>query len=548
MHRRTSLAAVLLASLLACSSGGDEPASPAVASFTEPDPQAEASRLLSGPDWYRHAVFYEVYVRSFQDSDGDGIGDFKGLTSRLDYLKGLGVDALWLMPIMPTPFKDSGYDVADYQGINPEYGTMADFEAFLAEARKRQIRVVIDLVLNHTSDQHAWFQESRASKDNPKADWYVWSDTPDRPDIPCGTQQPTFGSSAWQLDPARNQYFFHRFYPEQPDLNYRNPAVVEATLDAARFWLDKGVDGFRCDVIALLYESEKGCDLIDETRDYIRKLRALVDGYPGRVLVAESTDFADASAYFGAGSDMFHMAFNFAYGYFWQIPFGSGDAAPIYESFSRVLANYPPGSQDALVIGSHDVSRAFASAQKKPWRARRAAEIQLLMRGTPFIYYGEELGLIPTNQTKVDLRDAARAPMPWSKGPGQGFTTGSPWLAFGPEADASSVEAQQSDPASQLSFYKGLLALRRGREVWGTGAARLLKTDNKHVFAFARESKDHAFLVAVNLTEDPQQAVVAGEALPSAGKLAWGDGAVAAEAGGARISLPAEGSVVWRVR
>jgi glycosidase len=230
-----------------------------------PAPPAD---LLSGPDWYRHAVFYELSVRSFQDSDGDGIGDFPGLTSRLGYLKELGVGAVWLMPMMPTPFKDSGYDVADYLAVDPDYGTLEEFDTFLAAAHALGIRVFIDLVLNHTSDQHAWFQESRSSRTNPKADWYIWSDTPSSPDFDCGIFAGFFGDSAWQYDADRGQYYFHRFYPSQPDLNFRNPEVVEATLGVARFWLERGVDGFRCDVIGLLYESHDGCAGLPETHVY----------------------------------------------------------------------------------------------------------------------------------------------------------------------------------------------------------------------------------------------------------------------------------------
>ncbi len=547
MPRRPVLSSILAALTLALAScSGEDPPPPSAPPAV--DREAEARRLLSGPDWYRHAVFYELYVRSFQDSDGDGIGDFRGATSRLDYLKSLGVDALWLMPIMPTPFKDSGYDIADYRGINPDYGTLADFDEFLAEARKRGIRVVIDLVLNHTSDQHAWFQESRSSKDNPKADWYVWSDAPDPPDNPCGLQQPIFGTTPWAFDATRNQYYFHRFYAEQPDLNYRNPEVVKATLDVARFWLDRGVDGFRCDVIALLHESKDGCDLLPETKDYIRDLRKIVDGYPGAVLVAESTDFDDASAYFGNGSDMFHMAFNFAYGYLWGFDFTGGKSKRLYEVFTKVLANYPPGSQDALVIGSHDVVRSSTAVKKYPWSTRRAAEIQMFLRGTPFVYYGEELGLLPGQATVVDLRDAARTPMPWETGPGQGFTTGSPWIPFGPDADRLSVASQQADPSSTLAFYRGMLALRRGHAVWGTGALKLLPLDNERVFAFARENDEEAYLVAINLTDEPQLATTSAASLPSPGVRVWGTGQAQAQGQGVSFDLPGEGSVVWKVR
>jgi glycosidase len=255
------LAVVLCALALARCAPSASPPGPV---YPEKDRAAEAARLLAGPEWYRQAVFYEVYVRSFQDSDGDGSGDLPGLVSRLDDLRALGVDALWLMPIMPSPFADSGYDVSDYQGIDPDYGTMADFDALLSAAHARGMRVLVDLVVNHTSVAHPWFQESRQSRTNARADWYVWSDTPGRPDVPCGPM-PTFGTSAWTLDPVRGQYYFHRFYPAQPDLDYWNPDVVAATLDVARFWLDRGVDGFRCDAIGLLYESAAGCDMLPET-------------------------------------------------------------------------------------------------------------------------------------------------------------------------------------------------------------------------------------------------------------------------------------------
>jgi glycosidase len=452
------------------------------------------------------------------------------------------------MPIMPTPFKDSGYDVADYVAINPDHGTMADFENFLAEAKKRNIRVIIDLVLNHTSDQHPWFQESRSSKDNPRADWYVWSDTPAPPDNPCTLQQPIFGTSPWELDKTRNQYYFHRFYAEQPDLNYRNPEVVKATLDVARFWLDKGVDGFRCDVVALLHESASGCNMLPETKDYIRQLRKVVDGYPGAVLVAESTNFEDASAYFGEGSDMFHMAFNFAFGYFWGTDFGVGRSRRVYEVFDTVQKNYPAGAQDALVIGSHDVVRASSAAAKYPWSARRAAEIQLLMRGTPFLYYGEELGLLPGQQTLVDLRDRSRTPMPWEPGPGHGFTTGTPWLSFGQDSEALNVQSQLQDPSSTYSFYRGLLSLRRGRSLWGTGDLRLLPSDNEGIFAFARENSEEGYLVAINFSEDPQSALASGASLPSPGARVWGDGQARAEGAAVRFELPGAASVVWKFK
>lgn len=537
---------VLLALATSCKSESTD--APAV-TYPDKDRAAEASRLLTGSDWYRHAIFYEVNVRSFQDSNGDGIGDLKGLTSRLDDLKALGVDALWLMPIMPTPFVDSGYDIADYQGINPDYGTLADFDALLAAAHARGIRVMIDLVLNHTSDQHAWFKESRASKTNPKADWYVWSDTKGRADIGCGTANDTFGKDAWEFVPERNQYYFHRFYAGQPDLNYRNPEVVQATLDVAKFWLERGVDGFRCDVIALLVESATACDFIPETQEYIRKLRALLDGYKDRAMVAESTNYSGSSDYYGNGKDMFHMAFNFAYGYVWSLPFSGQSAANVARPFEASATKNPAGAQDALVIGSHDVSRAWVAARGIESRWQRAAFVQMTMPGTPFVYYGEELALRPGEQKIVDGRDSARTPMLWSKGPGYGFTTGKPWIAFGADADLTNLEVEKADPKSTYAFYKKLLSVRRGREAFGTGALKILAGDDPTVLVYSRTSTDETYVIAMAMDEeDAHTTTVAGANLPGDAQLMFGEGSLARDGAAARITIPAAGMAIFRVR
>lgn len=539
----------LLLTLAVAGCGDDAPSEEKI-SFPEKDWDSEATALLDSPDWYRHAVFYEIYVRSFQDSDGDGIGDLPGLVSRLDYLKELGVDAIWLMPIMPTPFKDSGYDVSDYRDVNPDYGTLADFDALLAAAHERKMRVIMDLVLNHTSDQHQWFTESRSNKTNPKADWYVWSDTPSDPDIGCGTATPAFGDSAWKLDAARGQYYYHRFYPEQPDLNYRSPAVVAETLDVARFWLERGIDGFRCDVIGLLYETATECDLVPETKDYIRSLRKLVDEYPGRVMVAEPSNLTDTTGYVGNGSDMFHMAFHFGYGYFWGFPFGAKNAAPIVETFQQSLAELPPGAQDALVIGSHDVPRAFSTAQGDDTRHQRAALIQLAAKGTPFVYYGEELALRPGTEKVVDMRDAARTPMLWDATAGHGFTTGTPWIAFGKDADAFNLAAETEDPHSMLAFYRELLELRRGRAVWGIGEMKVLETGTSSVFALLREDDFMAYVAAVNMSDEAVSADLALQpATPTKGAArVLGSGKLALDGDTAHVQLPEKSWAIFRVR
>jgi alpha-glucosidase len=551
LHLRDLRGAVVVVAAAAvavsCSSSASAPA-PKVRPPTRPtaEQQANADRLLTGPDWYRHAVFYEAFVRSFADASGDGIGDFDGLRGKLDYLKELGVDALWLMPIMPTPFKDSGYDISDYRATNPDYGTMQSFEALLAAAHAKKMRVFIDLVLNHTSDKHAWFQESRASRTNPKADWYLWSDTPSRADIGCGTNGDQFGTSAWTLDPARGQYYFHRFYPEQPDLNYRNPEVVKETLDVARFWLDKGVDGFRCDVISLLVETAASCAMTAETVAYIKELRKVLDAYPDRAMISEPTNLQDSTAYFGSGRDMFHMSFNFGFGYFWALAF-TGQSRKIPLDAFTTASRYPAGAQDATVIGSHDVQRAWSTAGGEAWRYRRAAEVQMTMRGTPFVYYGEEVGLRPGTQIVVDRRDSARTPMTWTRAPGHGFTSGKPWIAFGEAPAETSVEAEDADPDSMLAFYRALLAFRRGHAVWGTGTLKILDLGNERILGYLREAPDEAYAVVVNFSEEDQEGASAD--LPAAGALAWGEGTLGAGAGGGgRVKVFARGSAIFKLR
>jgi glycosidase len=535
----------LAAALAVAASCSGTPAPPTTPT---PEQQATADQLLTGPDWYRHAVFYEVYVRSFEDSNGDGIGDLAGLTSKLDYLKGLGVDAIWLMPIMPTAFKDSGYDISDYRNINPDYGDLAAFDALLAAAHQRKMRVLLDLVLNHTSDQHAWFQDSRSSKTSAHADWYVWSDTPSSPDIGCGTYSPTFGDSAWTFEPARNQYYFHRFYPQQPDLNYRNPAVVAETLDTAKFWLTRGVDGFRCDVIGLLFESATGCNMIPETVDYIKQLRAVVDQFPDRVMVAETDIGLGATPYFGSGTDMFHMAFNFSYGYFWSLAFLGQNSQIPFNALNNVVTTYPPGAQDASLIGSHDVARAWTHAQQLAWRQRRAVEISMFTKATPFVYYGDELGLHDGTTFVVDSRDSARTPMPWVPAGGHDFSTGTPWIPFSDSADQTNVQTEDADPSSMLTFYRQLLTFRRGHAVWGTGDMLMIPLDNPALLAFVRRNADEAYLVVESLSEDPQDATgQAGAALPAVGPVAWGDGQASIDGTTVHVHLPGEGSAVFRL-
>lgn len=550
--------AVTLSLALAVACGGPEGETPQAPAPRPPAPTrpaptqlAAAEALLTGPDWYRHAVFYEVNVRSFQDSNGDGIGDLAGLVSRLDYLKELGVDAVWLMPIFPTAFKDSGYDIADYRSIDPVYGDLAAFDRLVSEAHTRKMRVFVDLVLNHTSDKHAWFQESRANKTNPKADWFLWSDTPGRADLgTCGPDNPRFGTG-WSKDETRGQYFFHRFYAEQPDLNYRNPEVVKETLEIAKFWLDRGTDGFRCDVIGKLFESPAGCDMLPETIAYIQQLRTVLDtagqGGSGRAMVGEPSELNDSTKYYGNGSDMFHMTFDFGFGYFWSLAFGARDKK-IVDDAIKTSMGYPSGAQPAQVIGSHDVPRAWQYTANEPWRHRNAALLEMTLRGTPFVYYGEEVGMRPGTQFVVDDRDASRTPMTWSAtAPQHGFSTGTPWIAFGDAAAETSVDVEDADPASTLTYYRQLLAFRRGHAVWGAGKGRLVTLDSGAIVSFVREDATERYLVAVNLTDEDQEGV-ASDALQGVGRLAFGDGKLEVAGGMVRVKIQARSGAVFEIQ
>lgn len=545
----------LVGSALVVAACSSEPSSSNPAPAPEPptEPTAaqneRAATLLEGPEWYRHAVFYEIYLRSFQDSNGDGIGDLPGLVSRLDDLKGFGVDAIWLMPIFASPFKDSGYDVSDYDAIAPEYGTKEDLAKLFEEAHKRKMRVFLDLVFNHTSSEHAWFRASRSSKTDPKASYYVWSDTPSSPDNACGPFNSTFGTVPWTLDPQRNQYYFHRFYPGQPDLNFENPEVVAETLGVARRWLELGADGFRCDVIGLLFETNvpKDCGALQpKTAEYVKKLRAEVDKFPNRAMVAESVLFDSPKAYFGNGKDAFQMAFLFDYGYLWPIAFQSESRDQIDKAF-RAADTFPEGAQSALVIGSHDVGRAYAVAQGKEWRHRRAAEIQMFARGTPYIYYGEELGMRPGTAKVVDARDAARTPYPWTRAEGHGFSSATPWLPFGASAADTSLEAEKDDPSSMHTHYRRMLALRRGRPVFATGKMTLVDVGNPSVFAFVRADAEEAYLVVENMTES-EQTVVADGIEGTLVERVLGDGKGTRDGQKLTIDLPATGSFVAKIR
>jgi alpha-glucosidase len=500
--------------------------------------------------WWQEGVVYQVYPRSFQDSDGDGVGDLRGITRRLDYLEWLGVDAIWISPFFPSPMRDFGYDVSDFTGVDPMFGTMADFERLAREAHARGIRVILDFVGNHTSDRHPWFAASRASRTNPKRDWYVWRD-PAPNGGPPNNWLSIFGGSAWTLDPVTGQYYYHQFLREQPDLNWRNPAVQQAMFDAMRFWLDRGADGFRLDAIPHLVEDSLFRDnppnpgyrpdagdaarqlwvyTFDrpETREVLCQMRRVVDEYAARdgrarVLIGETGMPPERlMAYYGSNGCGAQLPSNFG---LQGAPWNADTLYSRISAYTRALAEGAPpaGRWPNWVLGNHDNHRL--ATRLGPEAARAAAVLLLTLRGTPTIYYGDELGMhdvpIPANQVQDPAeknqpglglgRDPERTPMQWEAAPGAGFTTGRPWLPIAADAGQVNVVAARADSASVLTLYHRLLLLRRAGPALTRGTFRLLPRQGD-VLAYVRETptgrSEHGadggrFFVAVNLSAAP---------------------------------------------
>jgi len=424
---------------------------------------------------------YQVYPRSFADANGDGIGDLPGLTARLDHLAWLGVDAVWLSPIFRSPMRDYGYDVADYCDVDPLFGSLEDADRLIAEAHARGLRVLLDYVPSHSSSDHPWFLDARSSRDAAHRDWYVWRD-PLPGGGPPNDMRSQFGGPAWTLDPATGQYWYHSFLPEQPELDWRNPRVREAMLDALRFWFQRGIDGVRIDVLWMLAKDEwpwrdapvglgpgsSGRDAREALEHgdgpgmeaHLRELRDVADEFEGRVLIGEVyLEPERLVRYYGEAGRGAHLPFNF--GLVW-LPW---EPAAVRQAIARYEAALPPGAWPNWVLGNHDQSRVATRVGEG--QARIAAMLLLTLRGTPTLYYGDELGL-PDNEVPpervldVDGRDPERAPMPWSRDePYAGFSTAEPWLPMHPDAAARSVEAQRADHASMLSLHRRLLAVRR---------------------------------------------------------------------------------------
>ena len=447
------------------------------------------------PDWSSEVVFMEVFVRSYQDSDGDGIGDLTGLTERLPYLADLGIGGLWLMPIFPTAFTDSGYDVADYTAIHPEYGTLADFDAFLARAHELGIRVLLDGVFNHTSHRHAWFVESRSSRESEKRDWYIWADEPlhDCPNR-INASDPT-----WTWDEATKQYYFHFFRPSQPDLNLANPDVREAIKDVLRFWLDRGVDGFRLDVPTYYFEDEGTCEHHPETHALLKGLRSVLDGYPNRTMIGEtSARPLEVIGYFGDDVDELPMILDFYSIITITAAAVLGTPLPVDAWLGLMHDRFPEGGQAGIFTQNHDFIRVDTLLLHDPAKQKLVAAALLTLPGTPFLYYGQEIGMASGLEQVIDYRDASRTPMQWDASRNAGFTTGAPWIAMAPGHRRISVASQETEPDSLLSHYRRMIALRNNLPSLRTGTFRRARQDAPSVFAYFRGDGEDAVLVALN--------------------------------------------------
>jgi alpha-glucosidase len=485
--------------------------------------------------WWNTAVCYEIYIRSFQDSNGDGVGDLNGITTRLDYLASLGIDAIWVTPFYPSPQVDFGYDVADHEAVDPLFGTLDDFDRLVAAAHRRGLRVIIDIVLNHTSDQHRLFAASRAGRDSEYRDWYIWRDGR-AAGAPPNNWESAFGGPAWTYDESTGQWYYHCFYPEQPDLNWRNPAVEKRLLATLGFWLDRGVDGFRLDAINTLFEDPALRDNpqlpeprltltgivtqrstytrgLPEVHDVLRRLRRFVDRRrPGTLLISEAyvDTVAEMVAFYG-DDDEVHLPFNFFLAQVAGLD-ARGFTRAVEEVEQACRARWP-----SVVLSNHDVDRAcdrYAGDADADDVAKVLAALLLTLRGTPFLYYGEEIAMRthpPENLGEVrdpvgrrlwpryKGRDGVRRPMQWNSSAQAGFTDGVPWLALAPDAARRNVEQQDAAPDSVLRFYRTLLQLRRDTTALREGIYRPLATP-PDVFAYERTAGRDRVLVVLNMS------------------------------------------------
>ena len=508
--------------------------------------------MTNDPLWYKNAIFYEVHIRSFADSNGDGKGDLPGIITKLDYLKDLGVDCIWLLPMFPSPLNDDGYDIADYDNIHPDYGTVEDFKQLVGEAHARGMRVIADLVLNHTSDQHPWFIESRKSKDNPYRDYYVWSDTDqkytDTRIIFLDTEP-----SNWTLDETTGEYYWHRFYASQPDLNYDNPIVADKMIDILRYWMDMGIDGFRADAVPYLFEREgTNCENLPETHDYLKRVRAVLDAeYPEAILLGEANQWPwDLRPYFGGDLDddtvpgnEFHMAFHFPVMPRIYKALKLGDATDIIDIMAKT-PSIPDNSQWCVFLRNHDeltlemvteedrqlmwdlyapeprmrlnqgIRRRLAPLLDNDRRKIDLANaILFTLPGAPIVYYGDEIGM--GDNIELFDRNGVRTPMQWSAEPGAGFSTADPADFWAPLIDDEiygyrqvNVAAQVVDRTSRFYSMKRMIAARKAHPVLGWGDCHFLPLVNKAILAYVRATAEAQMLIICNLSDQTQTTIL----------------------------------------
>jgi alpha-glucosidase len=489
-----------------------------------------------GHEWWQHAVFYEIYPRSFADSNNDGVGDLNGIASKLDYLKDLGVDAIWITPCFPSPQVDFGYDVSDYENIDPMYGTLADFDKLSDEAHKRGIHIILDLVVNHTSDQHKWFLDSKSSRNSEHRDWYIWRDGK-APGQPPNNWTSNFGGSAWKFDPTTNQYYYHYFYAQQPDLNWRNPAVKEAMFDVTRWWYKRGVSGFRLDAVDTLFEDPNLKDnpvkpgknaygdpiqehkyntKLPEVHEALRGLRRVADEH-NAVLIGETwtADIAELNLYYGQKNNELQLPMDFL--------FTNVNKLSPAEFRKQIAAINSASGWPTFVISNHDIIRSYdryGDGQHNDQIAKLMAGLYLTLRGTPILYYGEEIGMKTTPPVrKEDVkdpigrtgwpkekgRDGERTPMQWDGSENAGFSKAKPWLPVPPPAKTHNVADESKDPDSILSFYRKLLKLRHSNKELLEGSYLPLNQTDQNVLSYLRVYQDQAVLVALNMSESTQK-------------------------------------------
>ncbi len=520
-----------------------------------------------GHHWWQHAVFYELYPRSFADSNNDGIGDLNGIASHLEYLRWLGVDAVWLTPMFPSPQVDFGYDVSDYQNVDPQYGTLADMDRLIAAAKKNRIRMILDFVMNHTSDQHPWFRESASSRSNSRRDWYIWRDSR-RPGQPPNNWMSTFGGPAWKLDPRTTQWYYHYFYPQQPDLNWRNPAVEKAMFDVTRWWYGRGVAGFRLDAVDTLFEDPKLRDnpVIDnqknaygdpveselynkkqpEVHEELRRLRRVADE-SGAVLIGETwtRDISELAAYYGAHGNELHLPMDFM--------FTRVDRLSAPEFRRQIAAVDGAGGWPTYVLSNHDIRRSYdryGDGRHNDEIAKLMAALYLTLRGTPILYYGEEIGMENNDpKRREDVkdpigklgwpkekgRDGERTPMQWDGSANAGFSKATAWNPVGPRFAQYNVALERQNPNSILNFYRQLIALRRTNAAVREGRYIPLNEDDPNVLAYLRSYRGSTVLVALNMSAGQQSVHLKGvQAKGAATLLSCGD---ARPSGPASVSL-----------